>query len=139
MKLILKGIIIGIGKIIPGVSGSVLAISLGVYESSISCITNFFKDIKYNIKYLGLLGIGIIISITCLSKIIVYCLDNYYIYTMFLFIGLIVGSSNLKLKNKKYNYISLITFSLVLAFGLISQNNQIVFSSSIIKFIYMIF
>ena len=29
--LFLKGIIIGIGKIIPGVSGSMLAISMGIY------------------------------------------------------------------------------------------------------------
>ena len=34
-KLILYGFIIGIGKILPGVSGAVLAISLGVYEESI--------------------------------------------------------------------------------------------------------
>ena len=31
IKNILKGFIIGIGKIIPGVSGSMLAISMGVY------------------------------------------------------------------------------------------------------------
>ena len=32
LKLILKGFIVGIGKIIPGVSGSMLAYSLGIYE-----------------------------------------------------------------------------------------------------------
>ena len=39
-KLILffKGFLIGIGKIIPGVSGSVLAISFGVYEESLKRI-----------------------------------------------------------------------------------------------------
>ena len=36
MRDILIGIIIGIGKIIPGVSGSVLAITLGVYEKIIN-------------------------------------------------------------------------------------------------------
>ena len=36
--LVLKGFIIGLGKIIPGVSGSMLAISLGLYEKLISSI-----------------------------------------------------------------------------------------------------
>ena len=35
MKNILKGFIIGIGKIIPGFSGALLAILLGVYDKSI--------------------------------------------------------------------------------------------------------
>ena len=41
---ILKGLIIGIGKIIPGVSGSMLAISMGVYQKLIDSVNNFFKD-----------------------------------------------------------------------------------------------
>ena len=43
---LLKGLIIGIGKIIPGVSGSILAITLGVYDKSVEYINNF----KYNKK-----------------------------------------------------------------------------------------
>ena len=35
IKLILKGFIIGLGKIIPGVSGAMLAITLGVYETGL--------------------------------------------------------------------------------------------------------
>ena len=42
MLLILKGIIIGIGKIIPGVSGSMLAISMGIYQKMIDSVNNFF-------------------------------------------------------------------------------------------------
>ena len=41
MLNLLKGFIIGIGKIIPGVSGSVLAITLGVYDKSVEYINNF--------------------------------------------------------------------------------------------------
>ena len=43
MKDIIKGIIIGIGKVIPGVSGSVLAISLGVYEKAVDAALNIFN------------------------------------------------------------------------------------------------
>ena len=63
MLNLLKGFIIGIGKIIPGVSGSVLAITLGVYDKSVEYINNFKHNKKESLKYLLPLGIGIIISI----------------------------------------------------------------------------
>ena len=44
--LFLKGFIIGLGKIIPGVSGSVLAVSMGVYEKSLDYLANFRKMLK---------------------------------------------------------------------------------------------
>ena len=92
--LILKGIIIGIGKIIPGVSGSMLAISMGIYQRLIDSINNFFKDTKNNFKFLLKIGIGIIIAIVFFSKLITSCLNKYYLITMFFFIGLIIGSLN---------------------------------------------
>ena len=39
LSLILKGFIIGIAKIIPGVSGAVIAISFGIYEKLINIIS----------------------------------------------------------------------------------------------------
>ena len=53
MLNLLKGFIIGIGKIIPGVSGSVLAITLGVYDKSVEYINNFKHNKKkvWNIFY----------------------------------------------------------------------------------------
>ena len=50
MKLLLKGFIIGVGKIIPGVSGALLAISLGVYEKAVKAIGNFFREPIKNFK-----------------------------------------------------------------------------------------
>ena len=50
--LIVKGMIIGIGQIIPGVSGGMLAITLGLYEKGINAISNLFSDLKGNIKFL---------------------------------------------------------------------------------------
>lgn len=123
MILILKGFIIGIGKIIPGVSGSLIAINLGIYEKAIECITNFFKDIKNNIKYLGLLGVGILLSISLFSKVIVYLLNSYYVVTMLIFIGLILGSTEFK-RIKKYHYISWISFSIMILFSLLKVNSM---------------
>ena len=104
MDTILKGMIIGLGKIIPGVSGSVLAISLGIYEKCIDIISNIKKELKYNIKFIFLLCIGISLGIICGSKIICFLLDSFYFPTMCLFIGLISSSIKYivkKIKTKK--------------------------------------
>lgn len=89
--LIFKGFVIGIGKIIPGVSGAMLAISLGLYELCLESITNFFKDIKRNTKLLFPLGIGVVGAIVLGSKMIAFLLINLYLPTIFLFLGLIIG------------------------------------------------
>ena len=108
IKLFIKGFLIGIGKIIPGVSGSMLAISLGVYEKIMSSISNIFKDFKSNSKFLIKVGIGMMFSIILVSKLIAFLLNNYYFPTMMLFIGLIAGGlisviklakNNLSIKN----------------------------------------
>lgn len=91
--LILKGFLVGIGKIIPGVSGSLIAFSLGIYEKAIDAINNFFSDLKNNILFLGKIGVGVLIAILVFSKLILYFIDNYYVYTITLFIGLIAGTT----------------------------------------------
>ena len=61
--LFLKGLMIGLGKVIPGVSGAILAILLGVYDEAILKINSFFKNKKESFKYLFPLGWGILLSI----------------------------------------------------------------------------
>ena len=46
----IKGFIIGIGKIIPGVSGAMLATIMGVYDKSIFYICNFNWETKIEIR-----------------------------------------------------------------------------------------
>ena len=87
IKLILKGFLIGIGKIIPGFSGALLAISFNVYDKLINSITNFFSNKNENIIFLLNLSIGIISGIILFSKIILYLLNNYYLYTTIFFTG----------------------------------------------------
>ena len=74
----LKGILIGVAKIIPGLSGSVLMISFNLYDKAIDSITNFFKDIKANFLFLANLSIGIIIGIVIFSNILNYFINNYF-------------------------------------------------------------
>lgn len=139
--LIIKGIIIGIGKIIPGVSGSMLAISMGIYQKLIDSINNFFKYPKDNFKFLSKITIGVIISIVFFSNIILNLLNKHYVITMFLFIGLIIGgfddiTNNISNKSKPIIFISLITITIL---GFITIDNEINIESDILNFIYFVF
>ena len=140
MKNLLKGFIIGIGKIIPGVSGAILAISLGVYDKSIFYINNYKNNKKESIKYLFPIGIGIIISIIFFSKIINYLLDKYYVITMLFFIGLIIGTipSITKEVNKKHYYLVIISYLIFLLLSLLSIKNNYVVKGNIIDVIMLI-
>lgn len=113
--LIVKGFFIGIAKIIPGVSGALLAITFNLYEQGLFAITNFFDNPKSNFKFLFKVGIGIILGIILFSKIVSYLLINYYFITMLFFIGLILGGIIPIIKNSKNkNYlIIIISFSVI--------------------------
>lgn len=138
--MILKGIIIGIGKIIPGVSGSMLAITLGIYQKLIDSINNFFKYPKDNFKFLSKITIGVIISIVFFSNIILNSLNKHYLVTMFFFIGLIIGGFGDINKNtdKSNKHIAFISFVLITFLGIINIDNELSIQNSFINFIYFI-
>ena len=128
--LILKGFIIGVAKIIPGVSGALIAISLGIYEKAIKSISNFFKHPIENILFLLPLGIGIILSVSLTSGLVIYFLYNYYLPTMLLFIGLIMGgfpnlvdSINIKKINFFHILILILSFSTVFLISFVGTQN----------------
>lgn len=140
MKKIFQGMLIGLGKIIPGVSGSVIAISLGIYERAIDEINNFFKHMKKSIVYLLPLGVGITISIIFSGKLIINLLNKYYLPTMLFFLGLIIGGVKdiVKECNRNYTYISIICFLLMFIVSLLSSTKEITFSSYLNQFFFYI-
>lgn len=116
MDLIIKGFIIGIGKILPGISGAMLALTLGVYDEIIESISNI--KIK-KIPFITKIGIGIILSISLMSKVVVKCLNKYYLPTMLLFIGIIIGgipkfTKQIKIKTKDIIPVIIILITLIL-------------------------
>ena len=122
--LFIKGLIVGIGKIIPGVSGAVLAINFKVYERLLTSITTFFNNPKENIKFLLIFGSGVLLSIVLGSNIILYLLNNYHFITMMFFIGLIIGGTYSFAKDIKFNnqIITIIILIIILMLW-ISLNN----------------
>ena len=105
----LKGIIVGIVGIAPGLSGSVLLVILGLYQKTISAIGTLFKNFKENVKFLFPLVLGFGVGVIIFSKIVDYLLGNFEMYTRFAFLGLVLGTIPLFYKevkkegfNKKY-------------------------------------
>jgi len=121
--LFIKGFIMGIANIIPGVSGGTLAIILGIYEEFIGALSHLLKNFKSNIKFLLPLGIGILASIATMSNLIDYSFNHFPIATCLFFVGLVIGGIPLltkKVKGKNdskgiYNItVFCITFALVI-------------------------
>ena len=140
--LVIKGFFMGIANVIPGVSGGTIAIILGIYERFISTISNLFKDIKENAKFLIPIFIGMGIAILTTSKVISYSYDEFPLPTLLFFVGLVVGGVPMLMKNIKdkkewknaSNYIIfLITFLLVIFLAsykfIFSINDNVSFTS----------
>ena len=113
MNLFLKGFIIGIAKIIPGVSGAMIAVNFSIYDKLINAVTHFFDDKKNNFKFLLIVGSGILLSIVFFSNIVRYLLMNHYVVVMMLFIGLIVGGTYNFSKNIDYSIKNIIIIALI--------------------------
>ena len=103
MRNFLKGIIVGIGGIAPGLSGSVLLVILGLYEKAVSAIGTLFKDFKNNVKFLFPLVLGFGVGVIIFSKIVDFLLGNYEMYTRYAFLGLVLGTIPLFYKEVKKN------------------------------------
>ena len=133
IKLVIKGFLLGVANIIPGVSGGTLAITMGIYEDLIGAISHFFKKFKKNIQFLMPLGIGMVASILLISKLISYSLDKFPFPTTLFFIGLIVGGIPLitkKVKGVKLKptnaLLFLLTFGLIIAMTFLNSGNNVV-------------
>ena len=115
MKNFFKGIIVGIGGIAPGLSGSVLLVIFGLYQKTINAIGTLFKDFKKNIFFLIPLFLGFGVGVLLFSKVVDFFLNNFEMQTRFTFLGLVLGTIPLFYKevkkegfSKKYYFIIII-------------------------------
>ena len=127
----IKGIFIGAGAIVPGVSSGVLCVIFGIYEKLLDAVLNFFKDIKHNIKFLFPIALGIGIGVLLFSNILNYFLYEFPVQTKSIFIGLIIGTipSLIKEVNEKETFKpqNVVYLLIALAIGMITVivENQI--------------
>ena len=128
--IIVKGMLMGIADLVPGISGGTIALITGIYKDLITALNNLtFKNIKFNFlknskknkfDVLAFLVLGISFSILLFSNIILFLLDNYINEISSFFFGLIISSVFILLNKIKGIKISDILI-LVLSALIISQ------------------
>lgn len=89
---IIKGIFLGAGAILPGISSGVICVMLGIYEKIINSIFNIFKDFKNNFKFLFPLLLGGLFGIFAFGKSLNYLFSKFPMQLNFTFMGLILGT-----------------------------------------------
>lgn len=104
--IFLKGAVIGLANVIPGVSGGTMALLLGIYEKLIYQIKAFkpnnlklllnFKFTAFSkvidVPFLGFLFLGLVCSIISLAKLLEWLYADYRILTLAFFFGLVMAS-----------------------------------------------
>ena len=88
----LRGAVIGVANVIPGVSGGTMAVVMNVYDKLIGAVSRFRRDWKKNLLILFPIVLGAGIGILLFSSLIKFLLDRYPMAVNFFFMGLIVGS-----------------------------------------------
>ena len=92
MSRFLKGIIVGLGGVAPGLSGSVLLIIFGLYQKTLDALGTLFSRFKKNVTFLLPLVAGMFLGVLLFSKLIDFLLGNFEMPTRFCFLGLILGT-----------------------------------------------
>ena len=120
---ILRGVVIGVANVIPGVSGGTMMVSMGIYDDIISSINNLFKNFKKSILTLLPYGIGMVAGIVGFAFAIEWLFGKFPIPTALLFIGLIFGGVPIiwkKVKGKK-DVVSVLLFVLFFALVIVLE------------------
>ncbi len=129
IKTILKGVVMGVANIIPGVSGGTMAVSMGIYDKLIHCLTHLFKEFKESMKFLIPVFLGIGIALVGLSFIIEPAFAHFPLQTNCLFVGLIVGGlpavvKKVKGKGIKLSYVLPFLIFFVVVVGMATIGEQ---------------
>jgi putative membrane protein len=89
---LLKGILVGVGFITPGLSGGVLAVVFGIYERLMLFLGNIFRNFIENVLFFLPVGIGGAIGVVAFSAVVDFAFTNYAAQFTWLFIGFITGT-----------------------------------------------
>jgi putative membrane protein len=92
MERFLKGIIVGLGGVAPGLSGSVLLIIFGLYQKTLEALGTLLVDFRKKIRFLLPLVCGMFLGVLLFSKLIDFLLAEHEMPTRFCFLGLILGT-----------------------------------------------
>ena len=137
---VLRGMVIGLANIIPGVSGGTMMVSMGIYDTLIHCITHLFKEFKKSVMTLLPYAIGMAVAIGALSFALKWAFANYALPTNTLFIGLILGGLPAilrQVKGKKKGPVGAVLFlaffALIILMQLFQSENSVTIQLSVVE------
>lgn len=89
--LVLQGAIIGVGGILPGVSGGILCVIFGLYQLVIAVLSNPIANLKTHWRLIIPVGIGVGLGFLGCAGLVSTFMDTYGDEAVCVFVGLIVG------------------------------------------------
>lgn len=89
---LIKGVLVGIGAITPGLSGGVLMVVFSIYEPLVRWLADIRKKFLPNLRFFLPIGIGGLIGVVAFSAVIDYAFDHFAAQFTWLFIGFISGT-----------------------------------------------
>ena len=132
LRTLAIGIVIGMANVIPGVSGSTIAVVFGIYDTFINAITLNIKKLRLNKKFVLPIIAGMASGVLIFSKIITVLYEKFPVQTNFFFTGLIIGSipmlAALATKTKKGTKIEKSKIASIIICALIGIAVMILFS-----------
>ncbi len=124
-----KGVFIGIALVIPGLSGSMFAVVVGLYDRLLTAINGFKQDIKKHSAFLIPIVIGVGVGILASTKLVLWLCENYIFQSYSFFIGLVLGSVPLvyrKASAKPINasklFVFIISFIAIISLSVIAKS-----------------
>lgn len=88
---VLQGALIGLGAVLPGISGGVLCVVFGIYKTIMEFLADPFRKLKTHFPKLLPVGIGGVIGFLGIANVLSFLLEKYPAPSVCLFIGLITG------------------------------------------------
>ncbi len=128
---VLKGTLVGLAIVIPGVSGGSMLLTIGVYEDAVSITSKDKARRRAAIKKLIPYAVGIVLGVVALSFVVTWLLSNFEFFTILLFSGLILGSLPMlfkKIKGHKvkvgYILVALVMIALMVLLPYLNDNTS---------------
>ncbi len=134
---VLCGAFLGISIIAPGISGSIMAVMMGIYDDLLEIVSNPLKNFKRNFIYILPMGIGAVLSIFLLLQVLDLLFEYYPTPAYLLFIGLIAGSmptvaEEIRKPFKKRCIIGLVgAFAFAIAIGLLAKSGAVTTAATV--------
>ncbi len=139
---VLRGMVIGLANVIPGVSGGTMMVSMGIYDKLIWSINHLFKKFRECVKILLPYVVGMVAAILLGAVGLKAAFKNFPLPTNALFIGLILGSLPFILKEIKGEKIGwqgilafLLLFALVIVLKAVEKENTASIELSVLEVI----